>query len=212
MKLIKEHTEQVETLIESVGGSKKYYIEGNFMTHSVGNANGRMYEEKILRPAVTKYIDKYIKENRALGELGHPPTPSINLDKVSHIIERLEFKEGTNHVVGRAKVIDTPMGLIAQKLMENGIKLGVSTRGLGTVKQSNGLSYVQPDFVLNTVDIVYDPSGPGCFVEGIMENAEWVLQTSGDWVQVAVDLNKKKINEEVAMEQFTKMMRAFINK
>lgn len=210
MKLIKEHVEQVECLVENTVSGKKVFIEGPFLTHSQTNQNGRIYEEKVLRPAVQKYIERYIKENRAMGELGHPASPSINLDRVSHLIEKLDFKEGTNWVIGKAVIIGTPMGQIAKNLIESGVKLGVSTRGLGSVKNVNGVNYVQNDFVLNTVDIVADPSGPGCFVEGIMESTDWKL-VNGNWVEsmseVIVDAHKKKIDEAILLKEFTKLMK-----
>jgi hypothetical protein len=206
MRLIKEHIEEVEFLIENSGSGKKYFIEGNFMAYDQRVKNGRTYPKAVMESAVNRYTKDYINQNRAMGELGHPATPSINLDRVSHVIKGLNFNESTKTVIGKAQVIDTPMGITAQKLMEAGVKLGVSSRGLGTIKAIGGESFVQSDFMLNTVDIVADPSGPGCFVEGIMENAEWVQNSTGDWIQLVVDLQKKRISEEVALKEFARLM------
>ena len=206
MRLIKEHIDAVELLIENTAQGKKYFIEGNFMAYDQEVKNGRTYTKSVMEGAVNRYTKDYISQNRAMGELGHPATPSINLDRVSHVIKGLSFNESTKTVVGKAQVIDTPMGITAQKLMEAGVKLGVSSRGLGTVKNIGGRNFVQSDFTLNTVDIVADPSGPGCFVEGIMENAEWVMNSSGDWIQLAVDLQKQKIDEAVAIKEFARLM------
>ncbi len=208
MRLIKEHVEQIEFLIENTSAGKKYFIEGNFMAYDQEVKNGRTYPKAVMESAVARYTKDYISQNRAMGELGHPATPSINLDRVSHVIKALSFNESMKTVVGKAQVIDTPMGQTAQKLMEAGVKLGVSSRGLGSIKAINGKNFVQGDFMLNTVDIVADPSGPGCFVEGIMENAEWVLNSSGDWIQLAVDLQKNRIDESVALQEFARLMKS----
>lgn len=210
MFLIKEHTDNIEMLIENTSSGKKYFIEGNFLAYDVSNKNGRIYEERVMRSAVNKYIESYVKSNRSVGELGHPPTPSINLDRVSHIIKSLTFNEGAKTVVGKAQIIDTPCGDIAKKLMEAGVQLGVSSRGLGSIKNISGKNYVQEDFTLNTVDIVSDPSGPGCFVQGIMENAEWLQNSSGDWMQIVVDVHKERIDEAVAIKEFTKLMKQLV--
>ena len=210
MFLIKEHTENIEMLIENTSAGKKYFIEGNFLAYDVSNKNGRIYEERVMRSAVDKYISTYIKSNRSVGELGHPPTPSINLDRVSHIIKSLDFNESKKTVIGKAQIIETPCGEIAKKLMDAGVQLGVSSRGLGTIKNIGGKNYVQEDFTLNTVDIVSDPSGPGCFVQGIMENAEWLQNSSGDWMQIVVDAHKQKIDEGVAIKEFTRLMKQLV--
>jgi Prohead core protein serine protease len=209
MKLIKELSEEVEFLIENTAQGKKFFIEGPFLSYDTPNKNGRVYSESIMRPAVGKYIKEYVDTKRAMGELGHPPTPSINLDKVSHIIEGLSFKESTRHVVGKARILETPMGKIAQNLMEGGVKLGVSSRGLGSVKMVDGLNHVQSDFTINTVDIVGDPSGSGCFVEGIMESSDWKL-VNGQWIEamsdVMVEVAKKRVDEAVALEKFKQLI------
>jgi hypothetical protein len=163
MKLI---TEQIDSDIQVIteakqNGSKDFFIEGIFMMADSKNRNGRVYESKILKPAVEKYIQEQVKQGRAVGELNHPDGPTINLDKVSHLITDLRF-EG-NNVVGKAKILNTPMGQIVKGLLEGGVKLGVSSRGMGSLEERNGSNYVKDDFHLATVDIVQDPSGAGCF-------------------------------------------------
>jgi hypothetical protein len=176
MKLI---TETLESNIEVVceakqNGSKDYFIEGVFMMADAPNRNKRIYESKILKPAVEKYITEQVKTGRAVGELNHPEGPTINLDKVSHLITDLRF-EGAN-VVGKAKILNTPMGQIVKGLLEGGVKLGVSSRGMGSLVERNGVNYVKDDFHLATVDIVQDPSAPSAFVNGIMEGVEWIWE------------------------------------
>jgi hypothetical protein len=176
MKLI---TEQIDSDIQVIteakqNGSKDFFIEGIFMMADSKNRNGRVYESKILKPAVEKYIQEQVKQGRAVGELNHPDGPTINLDKVSHLITDLRF-EG-NNVVGKAKILNTPMGQIVKGLLEGGVKLGVSSRGMGSLEERNGSNYVKDDFHLATVDIVQDPSAPAAFVNGIMEGVEWVVE------------------------------------
>ena len=174
MKLIAEYTDQnLECLVEKKeDGSKKYTIEGVFMQSEQKNRNGRIYPKKIMENAVAKYVDTQVSKNRAVGELNHPDGPTVNLDKVSHLITDLRW-EG-NDVVGKASILDTPMGQIVKGLLEGGVNLGVSTRGMGSLEQRGGAMYVKDDFTLNTVDIVQDPSAPNAFVNGIMEGVEWV--------------------------------------
>lgn len=210
MKFITEVTESVTSLVEETSGKKNFYIEGIFMQADTPNRNRRIYPMGIMESAVEKY-QGIITAKRAMGELNHPPTPNINLDKVSHIVESLKF-DG-NNVIGRAKLLDTPMGIIAQKLIEGGAQLGVSSRGLGSVKQmSNGISEVQDDFYLGAIDIVGDPSAPDAFVNGIMESTEWeivngkILQVSKDAINEAVrkkELESKKVQ---IFENFLKML------
>lgn len=176
MKLI---TEQIDSDIQVIteakqNGSKDFFIEGIFMMADSKNRNGRVYESKILKPAVEKYIQEQVKQGRAVGELNHPDGPTINLDKVSHLITDLRF-EG-NNVVGKAKILNTPMGQIVKGLLEGGVKLGVSSRGMGSLEERNGSNYVKDDFHLATVDIVQDPSAPAAFVNGIMEGVEWIVE------------------------------------
>ena len=175
MKLIKELNEEVDYLVEENEGKKNHYIQGVFLQSEITNRNGRMYPKSVLDREVKNYSEKYIKTNRALGELGHPEGPTVNLDRVSHKIT--ELKEDGNNFVGKAKLLDTPMGNIAKNLLGEGVKLGVSSRGMGTLKRENGASVVGEDFMLATAaDIVSDPSAPDAFVEGIMEGKEWVWE------------------------------------
>ena len=153
-------------------GSKDFFIEGIFMMADSKNRNGRIYESKILQPAVERYITEQVKTGRAVGELNHPDGPTINLDKVSHLITNLRFEN--NNVIGKAKILNTPMGQIVKGLLEGGVKLGVSSRGMGSLETRNGVNYVKDDFHLATVDIVQDPSAPSAFVNGIMEGVDWI--------------------------------------
>lgn len=190
MKLIKEEIQDIKFLIkEEVGpdGKKKkvHVLEGIFMQAEKQNRNGRVYPFETLRREVERYNKEYIGKNRAVGELGHPDTPSINLDRVSHMITSLK-PDGTNFV-GKAKVLDTPMGNIVKGLLDGGVTLGVSTRGVGSLKPHNGYQLVQDDFKLATAaDIVADPSAPDAFVRGIMENKEWVFE-NGNWKEIDHD-------------------------
>ena len=173
MKLIRETVEQVQYITEEKNGVKSLYIQGPFLVAEQKNKNGRIYEARILAKEAARYTEEYISKNRAFGELGHPDTPSINLDRVSHLIVDLH-QEG-NNFIGKAKILETPMGKIAKSLMEGGATLGVSSRGMGSLKNVGGVNYVQDDFYLATAaDIVADPSAPGAFVQGIMEGKEWV--------------------------------------
>jgi len=173
MKLITEYTESdVEMIVEEKDGKKSHLIEGVFAQADAKNRNGRIYPMAVMEKAVNKYVDEQVKEGRAVGELNHPDGPTVNLDKVSHLIQDLQF-EGKN-VMGKALILDTPNGQIVKGLLEGGVKLGVSTRGMGSLEQRNGAMVVKDDFILNTVDIVQDPSAPAAFVNGIMEGVEWV--------------------------------------
>jgi len=175
MKLIAEYTEQdIEVITEATKeGGKKYSIEGIFMQANTSNRNGREYDkESCLGPAVAKYVTEQVKNGRAVGELNHPEGPTVNLDKVSHKIESLDWQG--NDVVGKATILETPMGKIVQGLLDGGVKLGVSTRGMGSLVKNGNVMDVQPDFMLNAVDIVQDPSAPSAFVNGVMEGVEWV--------------------------------------
>jgi len=174
MKLISEYTENdVQCIVErKENGDKSYVIEGVFAQSEQKNRNGRVYPKAIMERAVNKYVTEQVSKKRAVGELNHPDGPTVNLDKVSHLITDLRM-EG-NDVMGKAQILDTPMGKIVKGLLEGGVQLGVSTRGMGSLEQRNGVAYVRDDFILNTVDIVQDPSAPGAFVNGIMEGVEWV--------------------------------------
>lgn len=173
MKLITENIEAVKMITEEKNGVKTLYIQGPFLVSETKNRNGRMYRKETLANEVKRYNEEYVSKNRAFGELGHPESPTINLDRVSHLITNL--KEDGNVFIGKAKILETPMGKIAKSLMEGGATLGVSSRGMGSVKSENGVNIVQDDFYLATAaDIVADPSAPGAFVQGIMEGKEWV--------------------------------------
>ena len=181
MKLIKEINETVSYLEEESNGKKVLHIEGPFLVAEKKNRNGRLYEFNTMRKEVARYTEDYINKQRAFGELGHPETPTINLDRVSHMITSL--REDGNTWIGKAKILDTPMGNIAKSLIEGGAQLGVSSRGMGSLKNVNGVNVVQPDFYLATAaDIVADPSAPGAFVQGIMEGKEWML-VNGVWTE-----------------------------
>ena len=173
MKLISEFTDQhIEVLTEAKDGKKKYVIEGIFAQANAKNRNGRIYPLDVMESAIEKYNNTQVSKGRAVGELNHPEGPTVNLDKVSHKIEKLQI-EG-NDVMGKATVLDTPMGMIVQGLLEGGVQLGVSTRGMGSLQQQNDAMVVKNDFLLNAIDIVQDPSAPSAFVNGIMEGVEWV--------------------------------------
>jgi hypothetical protein len=174
MKLITEYVENdIQCIVEAKeNGDKKYVIEGVFAQADQKNRNGRVYPKTIMESAVNKYVEDQVSKKRAVGELNHPEGPTVNLDKVSHLITDLKF-EG-NNVIGKAQILDTPMGKIVKGLLEGGVQLGVSTRGMGSLESRNGVMYVKDDFILNTVDIVQDPSAPDAFVNGIMEGVDWV--------------------------------------
>ena len=174
MKLIREEIESVEFLVENKNGKKSMYIEGVFLQADMKNRNGRVYPMETLRREVGRYSENHITSGRALGELGHPEGPTVNLDRVSHKI--VSLKESGSNFIGKAKILGTPMGKIASSLIEEGVKLGVSSRGVGSLQQTKeGYSVVGEDFMLATAaDIVGDPSAPDAFVSGIMEGKEWV--------------------------------------
>ena len=174
MKLIAEYTENnLEVLTEAdEKGNKKYAIEGIFMQAEAKNRNGRIYPKPVMESALNKYNTEQVSKGRAVGELNHPEGPTVNLDKVSHKIERLDFKG--NDVVGKATILETPMGQIVKGLLDGGVRLGVSTRGMGSLERRGDAMYVKDDFLLNAVDIVQDPSAPSAFVNGVMEGVEWV--------------------------------------
>ena len=174
MKLIAEFTNNnLEVLTEqNDNGEKTYAIEGIFMQADQKNRNGRIYPKDVMVKAVNKYDDEQVSKDRAVGELNHPEGPTVNLDKVSHKIESLNWQG--NDVMGKATILETPMGKIVKGLLDGGVNLGVSTRGMGSLKNGNDAMIVQPDFMLNAVDIVQDPSAPSAFVNGVMEGVEWV--------------------------------------
>jgi hypothetical protein len=173
MKLITETIEDIKVITEEKGGKRNLYIEGVFLQAELKNRNGRMYPMETLEREVGSYNENYVAKGRALGELGHPDSPTINLDRVSHKIVSLR-SEGTNFI-GKAQILETPMGKIAKSLLESGVTLGVSSRGIGSIEERNGMNVVKDDFMLSTAaDIVADPSAPDAFVQGIMEGKEWI--------------------------------------
>ncbi len=175
MKLITENIEEVQVLEEETNGKKNLYIEGVFLQGDIKNRNGRVYPFGVLEREVGRYNEQYVNIGRALGELGHPDGPTVNLDRVSHKIVSLKA-EGSNFI-GKAQILSTPMGKIAESLLKEGVKLGVSSRGMGSIEERNGANYVRDDFMLATAaDIVADPSAPDAFVNGIMEGKEWIWE------------------------------------
>lgn len=215
MKLITETNEDLHIITEAKdNGQKDYFIEGVFLQSEVKNGNGRIYQKHVLEKEVNRYTNSYIKENRAFGELSHPKSCQINLDRVSHIIT--ELRESGNNWVGKAKILDTPCGTIVKKLLEGGAKLGVSSRGMGSlVERHDGVMMVGEDFMLATAaDIVSDPSGPDCFVNGILEGVEWVY-VNGRYEERHIDAAKKLI-ESAPKKDLAAVKRAafidFINK
>ena len=200
VKLFSEAVEDVEFITEAKeNGGKNYKIRGIFMQADVKNRNGRVYPMEILEKEVTKYNKNFIKENRAFGELGHPEGPTVNLERVSHMITELH-PDGKNFI-GEAKLMDTPMGKIVKNLMDEGAKLGVSSRGMGSLDSKNGANYVRDDFYLATAaDIVADPSAPNAFVEGIMEGKEWIWN-NGSLVEAHVADLKKKFDVKQRQKQ-----------
>ena len=204
MKLIREEIESVEFLVEQRNGKKSMYIEGVFLQGNIKNRNGRMYPSEVLRKEVSRYNENHIQSGRALGELGHPDGPTVNLDRVSHKI--ISLKENGSNFIGKAKILGTPMGKIASSLIEEGVKLGVSSRGVGSLQQTKeGFAVVGEDFMLATAaDIVADPSAPDAFVSGIMEGKEWVWDggilrekfATKTYKQINTLVDQKKLDEQ----------------
>jgi len=204
MKLIREEIESVEFLVEQKNGKKSMYIEGVFLQGNIKNRNGRMYPMETLRREVSRYNENHIQSGRALGELGHPEGPTVNLDRVSHKI--VSLKESGSNFIGKAKILGTPMGKIASSLIEEGVKLGVSSRGVGSLQQTKeGFAVVGEDFMLATAaDIVADPSAPDAFVSGIMEGKEWVWDggilrekfATKTYKQINTLVDQKKLDEQ----------------
>ena len=212
VKLFSESVEQVEYITEaSESGKKNYKIKGVFLQADIKNRNGRIYPMEVLEKEVAKYNRNFIRENRAFGELGHPDGPTVNLERVSHLVTSLT-PDGKNFI-GEAKIMETPMGKIVKNLMDEGAKLGVSSRGMGSLDQKNGANYVRNDFYLATAaDIVADPSAPNAFVEGIMEGKEWVWD-NGIIRESEIAEMKKRIDvkerqrEKVAALEFAKFLK-----
>ena len=207
MKLITEYVENdLSYLTEEKDGKKQYVIEGIFMQADQKNRNGRIYPKAVMESAVDRYNREQISKGRAVGELNHPEGPTINLDKVSHKITELRW-EG-NNVVGKAQILDTPMGQIVRGLMEGGVQLGVSSRGMGSLVQRGGINYVANDFQLATVDIVQDPSAPEAFVNGIMEGVEWIWD-NGILKAQEIEQFETEIKEAVRIGNPNLQMKAF---
>jgi|TARA_B100000282_G_scaffold256470_1_gene202881 hypothetical protein len=207
MRLIAEEITNVDFICEDKEGKKNYFIEGVFLQAELKNRNNRMYPLKTLSKEVAKYDENYIQKGRALGELGHPDGPSINLDRVSHKI--LSLKEDGNNFIGRAKLLDTPMGGIAKNLLDEGVKLGVSSRGMGSIRKEENCNIVMDDFMLATAaDIVADPSAPDAFVNGIMEGKEWVWD-NGILKEAAVAEIKQEIDQATLINLQERKVSAF---
>jgi hypothetical protein len=211
MQLLSELVEELEVITEGSGATKQYHIEGIFLQGDIANRNKRFYSMEVLRPDVQRYVREYVEPKRAFGELGHPAGPTINLDRVSHMITSLK-EEGTNFV-GKAKIMDTPMGKIVKNLLDEGAKLGVSSRGLGSLKiNKEGINEVQNDFYLATAgDIVADPSAPDAFVRSVMEGAEWMMDSQGHWTCQMQEDTKKLIQKARSKQLEEVKMIAFRN-
>jgi len=210
MKLISEYTEDnLEVLTEArKDGGKSYSIEGVFMSAEQKNRNGRIYPKDVMEGAVNKYNVEQVQKGRAVGELNHPEGPTVNLDKVSHKIESLDWQG--NDVVGKATILETPMGQIVKGLLEGGVKLGVSTRGMGSLQRSNDAMIVKGDFLLNAVDIVQDPSAPSAFVNGVMEGVEWVWN-NGIIEPQAIEKMETEIKKAPRADLYEAQVREFKN-
>lgn len=208
MKLISEYYENdIQCIVEKKeDGEKKYTIEGVFAQAESKNRNGRVYPKMIMEKAVNKYVTEQVSKKRAVGELNHPEGPTVNLDKVSHLITDLKL-EG-NNVVGKAQILDTPMGRIVKGLLEGGVQLGVSTRGMGSLENRNGVTYVKDDFMLATIDIVQDPSAPDAFVNGIMEGVDWIWNNGVlesriiETMETEIKKAPKSLRPEVQIREF----------
>ena len=213
MKLISEEVCSAEYLVEEKNGKKNYTIKGVFLQSNIKNRNGRVYPKDILMTEVKRYNSEFINKNRAFGELGHPAGPTVNLERVSHMIKKL-YPDGDNFI-GEAKIMDTPYGKIVKGLIDEGAQLGVSSRGMGSIEQRNGASYVKNDFMLATAaDIVADPSAPQAFVEGIMEGKEWVWD-NGVLVEQDIEAWKMemiKTKQKALEEKKIKIFGEFIRK
>ena len=207
MKLITEINEDLKYIVEGTGDKKSMYINGVFMMSETKNRNGRIYSKPILFNEVSRYRNEYVDKNRAFGELGHPEGPTINLERVSHMIK--ELKEDGNNIVGKAKIMDTPYGNIVKNLINEGAKLGVSSRGMGSLEEKGGANYVKDDFYLATAaDIVADPSAPDAFVDGIMEGKEWIWD-NGVVKEATIAKIKESIKRSPASNLDNNKLKAF---
>lgn len=197
MKLLRETIEDFEVLTESTKTGKNYYIQGPFMQFGVPNRNNRVYNENIMVPAVNKYIEEMVSKNRAVGTLGHEESPKISENKISHIIKELKIinnGNGTGDVWGKAQVLETACGKELKALIDGGVSFGCSSRALGSLKEENGLKVVQNDFTISCVDAVLQPSALSCWVDGIMEEEDWIL-VNGDWVNTQLEKAQKQIKQ-----------------
>ena len=209
MKLISEEIQDAEYLVEDVGGKKNYKIKGVFLQSDIKNRNGRIYPKEIMMKEVNRYQKEFVNKKRAFGELGHPDGPTVNLERVSHMITDLK-QEGSNFI-GEAKIMNTPYGKIVKGLIDEGAQLGVSSRGMGSLEQRNGANYVKNDFMLATAaDIVADPSAPDAFVQGIMESKEWVWD-NGRLVERDVEAWRREIRSASARKLEEKKLEIFEN-
>ena len=209
MKLIAEYVDnELEILTEEKNGKKSYAIEGVFMQAEAKNRNGRIYPRQVMENAVGKYNSEQVVPGRAVGELNHPEGPTVNLDKVSHKIESLNWQG--NDVVGKATILATPMGEVVKGLLDGGVKLGVSTRGMGSLQRSNDAMIVKDDFILNAVDIVQDPSAPSAFVNGVMEGVEWIWN-NGIIEAKAIEKMETEIKQAPRTDLYETQVREFKN-
>ena len=211
MRLIKEFNESITYLTEESKDPKKpnVFIEGVFLQSDLKNKNGRVYPKEIMQREVQRYVNENVKTKRAYGELGHPDGPTVNLDRVSHMIT--DLREDGNNWIGKAKIMDTPMGRIVKELISEGAQLGVSSRGLGSLKERNGINEVQGDFMLATAaDIVADPSAPDAFVSGIMEGKEWVF-VNGRWTEQDIEEAQNTISRASLADLEEEKMQVFSN-
>ena len=211
MKLISEYVNSpLEIIVEKTNGKKNLHIEGVFMQAEKKNRNGRIYEKKILESAVDKYVKEQVSQGRAVGELNHPEGPTVNLDKVSHKITNLEFQG--NNVIGKASILKTPMGQIVEGLLEGGVKLGVSSRGMGTLENRRDGMYVKEDFLLASIDIVQDPSAPSAFVNGVMEGVDWIWDNGIlkaqeiESIETEIKRASSRVLPEVEIRSFKKLL------
>jgi len=210
MKLISEYTENDIHVISEAkeNGEKSFAIEGIFAQAEQKNRNGRIYPRGIMENAVNKYVTEQVSQKRAVGELNHPDGPTVNLDRVSHLITDLRFE--ANDVIGKASILDTPMGRIVKGLLEGGVKLGVSTRGMGSLEERSGAMFVKNDFILSTIDIVQDPSAPAAFVNGIMEGVEW-FWNNGELVSRECERIETEIRKTPRKDLYEAQVREFKN-
>jgi len=207
MRLITELSEDVQYIVEASGEQKNHYIAGRFIVGEEKNKNGRIYPIQVLEPEVNRYITEMVKTGRALGECGHPSGPTVNLERVSHRIT--ELTKSGNAFDGKALITNTPMGNTVKGLLESGARIGVSTRGLGSLKENNGAMQVQKDFKLSSIDAVSDPSGPNCFVNGLLEGVEWYFDDLKGWREEKVQEIKEKAHKMSKAQREEQALRLF---